>query len=97
MLLYSMSGIKPIEMETLYKRAKTGKIVSYQIWVDTETTDDNPVIMKSTGQLDGKKTVHTETIFEGKQKRTPVQQAQAQAKSDWNKKRDEGYKSLEDL
>jgi len=86
-----------MELGILYKRAKTGKIVSYRVWVDQKTTDDNPVIMKETGQLDGKKTIHTETIFKGKQKRSRQEQAEAQALSDWNKKRDEGYKSLKDL
>lgn len=91
-----------MQHDILYKRAKTGKIISYEIRVDTETTDDLPVIIKTTGQLEGKKTIHTETVFEGKNigksnETTPVQQAVSQAESDWKKKKDEGYKSFLDL
>lgn len=91
-----------MQYDILYKRSKTGKIVSYEIRVDTETTDDLPVIIKTTGQLEGKKTIHTETVFEGKNigksnETTPIQQAVSQAESDWKKKKDEGYKSLKDL
>ncbi len=84
-----------MSLETLYKRAKTGKIVSYQISV--EPSDDRAFIFKKTGQLDGKKTLHSEEVTEGKQKRSFLEQAEAMALSDWNKKRDEGYKSLTDL
>lgn len=91
-----------MQHDILYKRAKTGKIISYEIRVDTETRDDLPVIIKTTGQLEGKKTIHTETVFEGKNigksnETTPVQQAVSQAESDWKKKKDEGYKSFLDL
>lgn len=86
-----------MDQPVLYKRAKTGKIVSYTIWVDKTTADGNPVIMKETGQLTGKKTIHTEAVFTGKQKRTAFEQAEFQVLSDWKKKRDDGYKSLKDL
>lgn len=84
-------------METLYKRAKTGKIVSYNISIEPENGEKYPIIVKLTGQLDGKKTEHREVVKEGKQKRSRQEQAEAQALSDWNRKRDEGYKSLADL
>lgn len=84
-----------MKLETLYKRAKTGKIVSYDISI--EPSDDRAFILKNTGQLDGKKTLHKEEITEGKQKRSFLEQAEAQAESDWKRKRDEGYKSLKDL
>ncbi|TAG46304.1 MAG: hypothetical protein EAZ31_00570, partial [Cytophagia bacterium] len=48
-------------------------------------------------QVGGKLTEHIEHVPEGKQKRSPLEQAISQSESDWNKKRDEGYKSLEDL
>lgn len=80
--------------DTLYKRAKNGKIVSYLI----KALDGNPpIIRKFTGYIDGEKTYHEEEISVGKQKRTAYQQAEFQAESDWKKKKDEGYKSLEDL
>jgi DNA ligase 1 len=84
-----------MKLPILYKRAKTGKIVSYEISV--ETTENTHTIIKLTGQLKGKKTTHREEITQGKQKRTPKQQAEMQAASDWKKKKDEGYKTLEDL
>ena len=80
--------------QTLYKRAKTGKILSYNIRVEDNET---PQIIKETGQLDGAKTTHKEIVPTGKQKRTPFEQAISQSLSDWKKKRDEGYKSLDDL
>lgn len=86
----------------LYKRAKTGKIVYYAI-VAADSLDGYSYIMKETGQLGTKNPiVHNEHIREGKNigksnETTHLQQAESQALSDWNKKRDEGYKSLEDL
>lgn len=92
------------QFDILYKRTKTGSIQQYIIYVDesSKTTDGNPVIVKETGKLGGKLTVHTETIFEGKNisktnETTPDQQAFLQADSDWKRKKDEGYKSLIDL
>lgn len=83
-------------MKILYKRTKTGKIQSYKIWVEDTT------IIKETGQLDGKKVLHKEVILDGKNigksnETTPLQQAESQALSDWTRKHDEGYKSLDDL
>lgn len=54
------------------------------------------------GQLGGAITEHNEIITQGKNlgksnESTPLQQAESQAKSDWLRKKDEGYKSLEDL
>ena len=88
------------ELTTLYKRTKTGAIQEYQVSVVTDAITSG--IIKLTGQLDGKKTRHEEWISEGKNigkanETTPFQQACLQAESDWEKKRDEGYKSLEDL
>ncbi len=79
--------------DTLYKRTKTGAI---QFWEVGVTND--PAIIKSSGKLGtDKPLIHTEHIHEGKQKRTPVEQAEFIAESDWKKKHDEGYKSLVDL
>lgn len=83
--------------DTLYKRAKSGAI---QYW--TVRVSDAGGLQKETGQLGTvHPTFHTETC-KGKNigksnETTPAQQAELQAESDWNKKRDEGYKSLKDL
>ncbi len=84
------------KFDILYKRAKTGKIVSYKIRVEDNGTM-SPEIIKETGQWTGKKTVHTESVPVGKQKRTPLEQALNQAESDWKRKHDEGYKTRQDL
>lgn len=84
--------------ESLYKRAKTGKIVSYEIIVQPGTPNGgSAVIRKYTGQLEGKKTCHEEQVTVGKQGRSINEQAVFMATSDWKKKKDEGYKSLADL
>lgn len=86
-----------MKLETLYKRSKTGKIQYWQIEVLGST------ITKTSGQLNtDKPLVHKEVVTTGKNigkvnETSPEEQAVSQAKSDWNKKRDEGYKSRKDL
>lgn len=86
-----------MKLDTLYKRAKTGKI---QYW--SVSVRDNEIV-KEAGQLGTENPLlHYETISKGKNigkanETTPAEQAISQAQSDWNKKRDEGYKSLDDL
>ena len=81
--------------DTLYKRTRTGDI---QFWTVQVSTGEYPIIDKWSGKFGTTKPLHhTEQVNEGKQKRTPQDQAISMALSDWNKKRDEGYKSLEDL
>lgn len=78
--------------DILYKRAKTGAIQFWQIETKGST------IVKTAGKLGTKKPlIHEEHISVGKQGRTQVQQAEAQALSDWKRKHDEGYKSINDL
>lgn len=86
-----------MKLETLYKRNKSGKIQYWQVEVMGST------ITKTAGQLNtDKPLVHKEVVTTGKNigkvnETSPEEQAVSQAKSDWNKKRDEGYKSLTDL
>lgn len=85
---------------SLYKRAKTGKIQEWNIRV--EATDEGAIIIKEAGQLGGKMTVHAEAVRVGKNigrsnETSPIEQATFQAESDYKKKQDEGYKSLDDL
>lgn len=85
-----------MKLDTLYKRTKTGKA---QYWkVEIENDNAYPVIVKESGQLGtDSPIIHREGVTEGKQKRSLFEQAQFQACSDWKRKKDEGYKSLEDL
>ena len=81
--------------ETLYKRTSTGAIQEYNIAVAENNSYGR--IIKLTGQLGGKLVRHEENVTVGKQKRTAIEQAHFQAKSDWKRKHDEGYKSAEEL
>jgi len=89
-----------MELDTLYKRAKTGKI---QYWKVAVLALTYPTIFKESGQLGTFSPLqHMEAIKEGKNigksnETTPMEQAISQASSDWLKKKDEGYKSLKDL
>lgn len=87
--------------DTLYKRTKTGAI---QYWkIDVLPMTDGAQIVKEAGQLfTANPTVHREGITKGKNigkanETRPAQQALFQAESDWKKKKDEGYKSRQDL
>lgn len=91
-------------LDTLYKRAKTGKIQYWQI----EVVEASPAnygwgIVKESGQVGTENPIiHRETITQGKNigksnETTPHEQAISQAQSDWVKKHDEGYKSAQDL
>lgn len=96
------------KLDTLYKRDKTGKkilvaeielgIVSgYGEQQGSFFAGETAIVTRTTGFIDGKKQKHTDTITQGKQNRTVLQQAELEAKSHWNSKRDEGYKTLLDL
>lgn len=91
-----------LEQPMLFKRAKTGKIQSYRILTKHGKAPGEAVIVKQTGQLEGKKTEHQESLTKGKNigrsnETTAVQQAIFQMQSDWQKKKDEGYKDLAEL
>jgi DNA ligase-1 len=87
-------------LETLYKRTRTGAIQFWSIGVINEGT--TAVIVKTSGQVGGKPTQHREPVTVGKNigrsnETTPYQQAESQAQSDWEGKRDDGYKALSEL
>lgn len=83
-------------LTTLYKRSKTG-IVFWEAFIFPEP-DKTFTIRKYSGKLGTKKPlIHSENIKEGKQKRTILEQAQFQSESDFRRKKDEGYKTLQDL
>ncbi len=75
---------------TLYKKTSTGKIQTWEIWVEEST------IHSQSGQLDGKKIKSEDTIREGKNigkanETTPLTQALAEAESRWVDKTKKGY------
>ena len=87
--------------QTLYKRTKTGAVQQWSVRV--ETVDSNKsLIVKDAGQFGGKLVHHEEPILEGKNlgrynRTTPEEQAKSQALSDWTRKHDEGYKTIQDI
>lgn len=87
----------------LYKRTKTGAIQYWKVFTQQAATNDDVSVQKESGQLGTASPVkHVEWITQGKNigkanETSKMQQANLQAESDWKKKRDEGYKSLEDL
>lgn len=93
-----------MNLETLYKRSKTGAIQYYTVKVERGIKDSDPAtIVKESGQLGtDKPLIHREVISEGKNigranETTTLGQARSQAKSDWTKKKDGGYKTISDL
>lgn len=83
-------------LETLYKRAKSGAIQYWKVSTDEED------IIKEAGQLGtASPTTHIAKAVGknvGKKNETSAEeQAKLDAASDWRKKRDEGYKTLDDL
>jgi len=99
-----------MKLDTLYKRDKTGKkILTCEIEVDGTDKDIDTGreltlfstvaynVIRTTGFIDGKKQKHVDLVTDGKQTRTVFEQAVLEAKSHFNSKKDEGYKTLEDL
>ncbi len=86
-------------MITLYKRNHSGSIQEWRIQLgqSNDTIFSAPQIQIAFGQLNGKIQTIKENVETGKQKRTPLQQAEFQMQSLIKGKKDEGYKSLEDL
>jgi hypothetical protein len=69
--------------------------LSQQSILDTEIVDSEAYyIITSTGLLSGKQTEQQELVKIGKQKRTIKEQAIFQANSLWERKTEEGYKSI---
>jgi len=82
--------------ETLYKRTRTGAIQFWSIKAEAGN------IEKVSGQLGTLNPIkHYESCvgvnIGRSNETTPEQQAELQAESDWKKKKDSGYKSLQDL
>lgn len=90
-----------MRLPILYKRTKTTKIQFWEIY--TEDKSGAGQITKTSGQYGTQNPlVNTELITQGKNLgrtnvTTPIEQADCQALSDWNKKKDQGYKDFTDL
>jgi DNA ligase-1 len=79
-----------VEHPALYKKTSTGAIQTWRI-----RTEDNTIIT-TYGQVDGKMQEATDTITTGKNigrsnETSPIQQAQAEAKAQWDQKVKKGY------
>jgi hypothetical protein len=92
-----------MKLPILYKRTKNLSIAYWEIETEAVLGSDEYQVIKTSGQYGtDKPLVNIKTISEGKNLNrsnatTPQQQAESEARSDWKKKQDEGYKSLEDL
>ena len=90
-----------MQLPTLYKKQKTGKISEWTVEVETGE-DGFPVIVRTSGFTDGKKTVTKKVVKKGTNKgkaneKTPLEQAESMAQSMWNKQKDDNYfESLDD-
>lgn len=88
------------EFPKLYKKTSTGAIQEWQVSVMTIHND--PIIVNYYGQVGGKIQESIEHVLEGKNigranETTAIQQAEAQAKSRWEKQLKKGYvQNIED-
>ncbi len=92
-----------MKLPTLYKLTSTGKIQMWEIEVRAQGPQSQwPLIVTTYGQVDGKQQMASEVIREGKNigkanETTPFEQAQAEAKSQWEQKVKKGYvQNIED-
>lgn len=81
-------------LPTLYKKTKTGKVQEWTIEVIEDA--EGGLILTTYGQTDGKKQATQDLVREGKNvgranETTPLQQAEAEARSRWEKKLKSGY------
>jgi len=81
----------------LYKKNKNKSIQEWKIKIVHSDLEDISRIVVQYGQLDGKMQTQVTTITVGKQGRTVVEQGRFEMLSMIRGKKDEGYKSLEDL
>lgn len=84
-------------MEWLYKRTSLGKIQQWGADFPIQPNGKELYFITAFGQLDGKIQQVNTIVKEGKQKRNVEQQVWFEIKALYKSKKDEGYKSLEDL
>ena len=83
-----------MQYKQLYKKDSKGKIQSWKI--EVKERDGEGYITISSGKLDGRRTSKARIVRSGKNigktnQTTPIEQAQAEAQSAWQKKRDKDY------
>lgn len=81
-----------MEFPMLYSRNKLGNVIEWQVEVAATTSDPTgPWVVKRTWGVEGGKKQDTTLLIPfGKAKRTVQEQAQLQARSFWNKRKDAG-------
>lgn len=78
-------------LPNIYVRKATGKIQEWSIYV-IKNSDKDVWLITEYGQIGGKKVTHKKQIKSTKSKRSPYDEAEAQAKNKWNEKvNKEGY------
>ena len=85
-----------MRLPTLYKRNEDGSVQQWDIGVAEWGAEGHGMIRKVYGKVDGKLQTAEDLVTEGKNvgranETTPVQQAEAEAKSQWEKKLKKGY------
>lgn len=88
------------ELPTLYSKDVKGKIREWEVWVETDPTEDS-ILYRRHGLRDMKKIVEKRIIKVGKNlgrknETTHFHQACNEARSMWNKQKDRGYSENED-
>ena len=90
------------QYNNLYARDSKGRIKSFELTIfDNASTSLEdigiPLIVRKTGLLNGKKQEYKSIVRKGKAGRSLREQAELEANSKYNKKLDEGYKTLQDV
>jgi len=89
--------MQTVKLDTLYCLDKVGKIRLYEVQTYHSPTHGCYIKKSCTGLLGGNLVYKENYVKIGKQGRTVEEQAVFEITSEWNCKRDEGYKSLSDL
>lgn len=90
-----MESVIEKKFDTLYTLDSKGKVRVFE--AEVYYKDGDFIVSTSTGLFNGKLTPQRTIIKKGKQGRDTRQQAVFEAASEWNKKWDEGYKSLKHI
>lgn len=84
-----------MKLPILYKRKRPTAIEYWEVEVTGRS--DKAIITKWSGLYGSEEVTRDIELINQVTTTTPLEQAKRQAEEDWKKKRDEGYKSLDDL